>query len=64
MLKSQIKDCSRSRCVAEARSNVVADASGCVKARLMIGSKALRRGSNKLYFLRLFLELDSSKRLG
>ena len=48
----------------EARSNVVADANGCVKARLMIGSKALRRGSNKLDFMRLLLELDSSKRLG
>ena len=64
MLKSQIKDCSQSRCVVEARSNVVADAKGCVKARQMIGSKALRRGSNKLDFMRLFLELDSSKRLG
>ena len=63
MLKSQIKDCSRSRCVAEARSNVVADASGCVKARLMIGSKALRRESNKSDAMRLFLELDSSERL-
>ena len=48
----------------EVRSNVVVDANGCVKARLMIGSKALRCGSNKLYFLRLFLELDSSERLG
>ena len=48
----------------EVRSNVVVDANGCVKVRLMIGSKALRRGSNKLDFMRLFLELDSSKMLG
>ena len=64
MLKSQIKAVEAAVYVVDARSNVVAVANGCVKARLMIGLKALRRGSNKLAFMRLFLELDSSQRLG